>query len=335
MPRIATAFVLLAALAALAPTARAADSNTAPDPYHAVAGWPTLPEGRHWGQVIGIKPDRDGKSIWVFDRCGDRYCTDSKLDPIQEFDAGGKLMRSFGAGLFVFQHGLYVDRDGNVWATDADGAAGKGQQVIKFSPDGKVLMTLGQKGVAGEGPDTFNKPTDVVVAPDGDIFVSDGHGNSRIVKFGPDGKFIKAWGKKGSGPGEFDTPHGMALDAKGRLLVADRGNNRIQLFDQDGNFLTEWRQFGRPSDVYIDKGGKLYVSDSESNDKSNPGYKRGIRVGDANDGTVTAFIPVTAPYSQTQNGVGFGTGAEGVAADDAGNVYGGETTEKTLVKYAK
>src|SRR5205807_10332395 len=134
----------------------------------------------------------------------------------------------------------------NVWITDAQGKDGKGHQVIKFSPEGKVLLTLGKAGVTGDGADTFNQPSDVVVAPNGDIFVADGHGgnsNARIVKFSKDGKFIKAWGKKGSAPGEFDTPHALAFDSKGRLFVADRANDRIQIFDQDGKFLDQWKQF--------------------------------------------------------------------------------------------
>ena len=175
-------------------------------------------------------------------------------------------MKSFGAGLFVFPHGIHVDRDGNVWVTDAQGRDGKGHQVFKFSPEGKVLMTLGKAGVAGNGPDTFNAPSSVLVAPNGDIFVGDGHGgntNSRIVKFAKDGKFIKTWGKKGTAPGEFDTPHALAMDLRGRLFVGDRNNNRIQIFDQDGKFIDQWAQFSRPSGVYIDSNDVIYVADSE------------------------------------------------------------------------
>jgi hypothetical protein len=327
---IAAAVLGLAASIASAPA-----ENPVPTPYHLVAGWAKLPEGHSFGQVIGAAIDRDGKSIWAFDRCGSNTCAGSTLAPIMEFDHSGKLVRSFGAGMFVFPHGLYIDRADNVWVTDADGKDGKGHQVFKFSKDGKVLMTLGKAGVAGEGPDTFNKPTDVVVAANGDIFVADGHGNSRIVKFNAAGKFITAWGKHGKEHGEFDTPHSLAMDSRGRLFVADRGNNRIQIFDQKGKFLAEWRQFGRPSGLYIDKHDVLYVADSESNPAQNPGFKRGIRIGSAKDGTVTAFIPdpTLNPPQSTERGSG--TGAEGVAADDAGNVYGGETGGKILKKYAK
>ncbi len=190
----------------IGPALAQADHNSFPDPFRLVADWAKLPEGRKFGQVIGVRVARDGKSIWAFERCGARSCAGSPLDPILEFDAAGNLKRHFGAGMFVFPHGLMVDRNGDIWATDADAKDGKGDQVFKFSPDGKVLMTLGKKGVGGEGPDTFDKPTAVVLAPNGTIFVADGHGNNRIVKLSPKGKFITAWGKKGTGPGEFDTP---------------------------------------------------------------------------------------------------------------------------------
>jgi sugar lactone lactonase YvrE len=246
-----------------------------------------------------------------------------------KFDPSGKLVTSFGAGMFNFPHGLFIDTDGNVWVTDGRGEGGKGHTVIKFSPDGKVLMTLGKPGVAGDGPDTFNSPSDVVVAPNGDIFVADGHGektNARIVKLSKDGKFIKAWGRAGSAPGEFDTPHGIALDSAGRVFVADRVNNRIQIFDQDGKFLAEWKQFGRPSGVYIDKNDVIYVADSQSDEKRNPGFKQGIRIGSAKDGKVTAFIPESDPNLGSP---------EGVAADDQGNVYGGFTDKRNLKKFVK
>jgi sugar lactone lactonase YvrE len=236
--------------------------------------------------------------------------------------------------MFLFPHGMYVDREGNVWVTDSHGGDGKGHQVIKFSPEGKVLLTLGKAGVSGDGPDTFNQPSDVVVAPNGDIFVADGHDrntNARIVKFSKDGKFIKTWGKLGSAPGEFNTPHALAFDSRGRLFVGDRENNRIQIFDQDGKFLDQWTQFSRPSGIYIDKNDIIYVADSESNTTRHPGWKRGIRVGSAKDGTVTAFIPDPEPdpdHSMT-------SGSEGVAADGKGAIFGAEVGPKALKKYVK
>jgi sugar lactone lactonase YvrE len=186
----------------------------------------------------------------------------------------------------------------------------------------------------GEGPDTFNQPSDVVVATNGDIFVADGHdrqSNARIVKFSKDGTFIKTWGKRGSAPGEFDTPHAIAIDSRGRVFVGDRGNNRIQVFDPNGTFLEEWKQFSRPSGIYIDANDVIYVADSESNTKRNPGWKRGIRIGSARNGTVTAFIPDPEPSPDTSAT----SGAEGVTADAEGNVYGAEVGPKGLKKYVR
>ncbi|PYR68914.1 MAG: hypothetical protein DMG20_08525, partial [Acidobacteria bacterium] len=243
---------IVAAGAAVIALSQAAYSQH--DAYQTIENWFKLPEGRKIGSTAGITVDRDGTSVWTFDRCGGQYCAGSNLAPIMKFDESGKLVKSFGAGMFVRPHGIRIDREGNVWVTDGEGPDGKdpnkngkGHQVFKFSPDGKVLMTLGKAGVAGDGPDTFNQPSAVLIAPNGDIFVADGHGgnsNARIVKFSKDGKFIKTWGKKGTAPGDFDTPHNLAMDSCGRLFVGDRGNNRIQIFDQDGKFREEWKQFG-------------------------------------------------------------------------------------------
>jgi DNA-binding beta-propeller fold protein YncE len=320
-----------AAVMAQAPAKPAIDL---PDPYAPGVKFGELPAGRQWGGVIAVTPDRDGKSIWAFERCGIGSCVNSDLPPVLEFDPSGKLVKSFGAGLFVFPHGIAVDRDGNVYVADADGRNGKGDVVVKFSPDGKVLMTLGHAGMPGDAPDYFNRPSAVTVAPDGTIYVADGHGgesNARIVKFAPDGKFIAAWGKKGSGPGEFNEPHGIALDSAGRVFVADRANARIQVFDRDGKYLMEWTQFGKPSAVFIDRDDTIYVADSQTVDDSctpDPGCRRGIRIGSARDGSVKYFIP--RPNADTDK-----AGAEGVAADVDGNVFAGENVGKGLRKYAR
>ncbi len=304
------------------------DVNAAPNPYKTVDDWAKLPPGRQWGMAIGIDIDRDGKSVWVFDRCGAKTCTGSSIAPIQKFDPSGKLVTSFGAGMFNFPHGLFVDRDGDVWVTDGKGEDGKGHTAIKFSPDGKVLMTLGTPGIAGIDETHFNAPSDVVVAPNGDIFVADGHGtgtNARIVKFTKDAKFVTAWGREGSGPGEFRTPHGLAMDSAGRIYVADRENNRVQIFTPDGKFLAEWKQFGRPSGVFIDKHDTIYVADSQSGEKYNKPFQQGIRIGSVGDGKVIAFI----------NNAGTSEMPEGVAADDEGNVFGGFTANQTVKKFVK
>lgn len=316
-----------------------AQGNSAPDPYRPVEGWgKPLPAGRQWGSTNAVTVDAKG-NVWVAERCGGNSCADSSLDPILEFDSSGKLIKSFGASMFVVPHGVYVDKGGNIWATDNSGKDGKGQQVIKFNPDGKELMRLGKAGVAGDGPDTFNQPDGVVVAANGDIFVADGHtvgtGNARVVKFSKDGKFITQWGEHGSGPGQFEVPHAIAIDSKGRIYVADRGNRRIQIFDQDGKFLEQWTQFGTPSGLFIDPHDELYVADSmsESDDPKkpyyNPGFGQGIRVGSARDGKVAAFIPIPPPPGAATNA------PEGVAGDLSGSVYGADVVLKDVRKYVK
>jgi DNA-binding beta-propeller fold protein YncE len=327
--------------------------NDPPNPYQMIESYFKMPEGRTWGSTSAVDIDPDGKSIWVAERCGTNSCAGSDLPVVLKFDPSGKLVRSFGGGMFIFPHGIHVDREGNVWVTDAraaspeelakfPGAKGKGHVVIKFSPEGKVLLTLGRPGVAGDPPEALNEPCDVVTAPNGDIYVADGHSGqnanatpatvSRIVKYSKDGKFVKAWGKWGSGPGEFKTPHGVAFDSRGRLFVADRGNVRIQIFDQDGKFLEEWKQFSRLSGIFIDKNDVLYGADSESNSRSNPGWKRGIRIGSARDGKVQYFIPDTTAPDPDAAGT---SNAEGVAADAEGNVFGAEVGPRALKKYVK
>jgi 6-bladed beta-propeller len=322
--------------------------NDLPGPYQ-ISEWGKMPDGRKWGASASIQVDRDGRSIWVADRCGANTCANSDLPSVLKLDASGRLVKSFGAGTIMFPHGMFVDADGNVWVADAQAnrERTKGHQVFKFSPDGAVLLTLGKAGVAGQDAGLLDQPCDVAVAPNGDIFVADGHGGqqasatpattSRIVKFSKDGKFLKTWGKLGSGPGEFRTPHSLFFDSQGRLFVADRGNNRIQIFDQEGNYLDEWKQFSRVSSIYIDKNDVLYASDSESSDTTNPGWKRGIRIGSARDGKVKFFIPDTA--WGTNPGAPAG-GMEGATADAQGNVYGtnvwpNATPPGALYKYVK
>ena len=353
---------------ALSAQTPAAPTNDQPNPYQTVEGYFKLPEGRTWGSTSAVDIDKDGRSIWIAERCGVNSCLDratgqmSNLPTILKFDASGKLVTSFGQGMLIFPHGIHVDRDGNVWVTDGQddasvparggGAAGggaappaaaapprmgplpgatKGNQVYKFSPDGKLLMTLGKPGGAAE-PDFFYQPNDVLVAPNGEIFVSEGHGagNSRILKFSKDGKLIQSYGKKGSGPGEFDQPHALAMDSRGRLFVGDRGNNRVLIFDQDFKLLDEWKQFSRPSGLYI-RNDMLYAADSESESvaRNHDGWKRGIRIGSVKDGKVVAFIP-----DPVEKATGT-SAAEGVAVDAAGNVYGAEVGPRAVKKYVK
>jgi sugar lactone lactonase YvrE len=317
-----------------------AQNSSQPNPYRTIENWAKLPEGRTWGSTSAVEIDRDGRSVWVAERCGANSCAGKTDDPILHFDASGKLIKSFGAGMFQFPHGIAVDKDGNVWITDGQARDGKGFQVIKFSPEGKVLMTLGKAGGGTDAPESFNQPNDVAIAPNGDIFISEGHnpmtGAAQILKFNKDGKFIKQWGQHGSAPGDFEVPHALAFDSRGRLFVGDRGNSRIQIFDQDGKFLDQWKQFGRPSGLYIDKNDMLYVADSESTDKEgygyNPGGKRGIRIGSAKDGVVVAFIP--DPLVPT-GALPATSAAEGVAVDADGVIYGAEVGSKSLKRYVK
>jgi DNA-binding beta-propeller fold protein YncE len=238
--------------------------------------------------------------------------------------------------MFIFPHGGTVDGDGNLWITDARGENGKGHQVFKFGPDGKVLMTLGRAGVSGSSPDLFDQPTDVAIAPDGDIFVTDSHRNgrnNRVVRFTKDGKYVKEWGRKGSGPGELSEPHTIAIDSRGRLFVGDRENNRIQIFDRDGNYLDQWRQFGRPSGIVITRDDTLYVADSESGPDTGagelPGIRKGIRIGSARDGTVTAFIEDMESTTPDHSG------AEGIGVDAGGNVYGAVVRRQMLERHVR
>jgi len=339
-------------------------TNTAPNPYKTVEGFFRMPEGRTWGSTSAVEIDRDGRSVWVGERCGANACLDratgqmSNLSSILKFDASGTLVTSFGQGMLIFPHGMHVDRDGNVWVTDGQDDAAqpargatpapgqapaasrfgplpgstRGHQVFKFSPDGKLLMTLGKPGGAAD-PDFFYQPNDVLVAPSGEIFVSEGHGgaNARVLKFTRDGKLIKTFGKKGSGPGEMEHPHALAMDSRGRLFVGDRANNRIQIFDQEGTLLDTWSQFSRPSGVYIDRQDMLYVADSESESvsRNHDGWKRGIRIGSAKDGKVLYFIP--DPVEKTTGT----SAAEGVAVDAQGNVYGAEVGPRSVKKYVR
>ncbi|HEU4995367.1 MAG TPA: peptidyl-alpha-hydroxyglycine alpha-amidating lyase family protein [Gemmatimonadaceae bacterium] len=320
-------------------------TNSAPNPYQTIEGWAKLPEGRTWGSLSAVEIDRDGVSIWVAERCGANSCAGSNLPSIMKFDSTGKMVRSFGEGLLLSPHGIHVDREGNVWVTDCACTGprstapdtAKGHQVFKFSPDGKLLLTLGKAGGARE-PGYFYQPNDVLVAPNGDIYVAEGHAdaanaNARILKFDRTGKFIRAWGTKGTGeaPGQLAQPHALAMDSRGRLFVGDRSNNRILILDQNFNQLAVWYQFSRPSGIYIDRNDVIYVADSESGSVA-PAHKdwtRGIRVGSARDGSITAFIP---DPSNTTSGT---SAAEGVAADARGNIYGAEVGPKALKRYVR
>ena len=360
----ACAMLLLAACGAGAPReqapAAAAPATPASNPITAqglpnpapnvIRNWGQLPAGRSWGTTAGVDIDPIDGNVWAYERCGAGAaggagggpvdCETNAVDPIFKFDRStGAVLANFGKGVMVTPHGISVDKDGNVWVADFSGnkAGTKGHQVHKFSPKGVKMLSLGIAGKPGNADGQFNQPNDVVVGPDGSIFVSDGHdaqgmttsaalaeglargATSRISKFSPDGKFIKSWGKIGVKHGEFRTPHALAFDSKGRLWVADRGNHRIEIFDQDGNYLESRYTFGRVSGLFI-KGETLYTIDSESGPLNHPNWRDGVRIGPVDEDRVVAFIP---PFER-EDRVYQGAAGEGVAVDADGNVFAAE-----------
>jgi DNA-binding beta-propeller fold protein YncE len=221
---------------------------TDPGGYRLVRDFFHPPPGLKLGAVSGVATDAAG-DLYVLHR-GDPE------RPLLVFDKSGAFVRSFGAGLFTSTHGLRIDPDGNTWTTD-----NANHTVLKFSPDGKVLMTLGERGVAGDDERHFNRPTDVAFAKSGDFYVSDGYGNSRVVKFDRSGKFLFAWGKKGSGPGEFDLPHQVRLDSREDVYVADRENKRIQVFTAEGMFIRQLGEGIAPYGLFITREDEIFVAD--------------------------------------------------------------------------
>jgi DNA-binding beta-propeller fold protein YncE len=305
-----------------------------PTPYQEVRGWADFAGLPPPGNVSGVAADDHTQRVWIAARCGANDCSgNSTHPPVIALDhVSGRVVAHLGTGEYVWPHGIRVDGDGNVWVTDGRAADGRGLQVIKYDAQGRELMRLGQAGVAGAGENQFSSPTDVAIGADGSIYVSDGHeleSNHRVMKFSAAGDYLMSFGELGSGPGQFNVPHAIAIDSRGRLFVADRDNNRVQIFDANGEYIDEWTQFGRPSGIAIGPDDTLYVSDNQSNDERNPGVARGIRIGDARTGEVHAFIadPEYDP-ARTQE-----TMAHGLGTDSAGNVYGAEVWGQTVRKY--
>jgi DNA-binding beta-propeller fold protein YncE len=336
-----------------AQTDKVSPVNTGANPYRAIRDWAQLEsEARPWGGSNGVAIDRDGKSVWATDRCSPGTapgCLGTNVNPVHHFDESGKEIRSFGGGMFVWPHGIHVDRDGNVWVTDARAASGdeltkfpgedkKGSVVVKFSPAGRVLMTLGKPGVRGNPPEALTDPTDVVTDPgNGDIYVAESHTDvadpnlvGRISVFDKSGKLLRVIGKSGTGPGEFRTPHAIEFDSRGRLIVADRHNHRVQILTKQGAFVREYDDFGRTSGLAIDKSDVIYTTDSESSERVHPGWQRGIRIGSLEDGKVTIFVPPHALPNSPD-----GTMGEGIAIDAAGNIFTAEAQLRGVTKYVR
>ncbi len=355
---LATLWIACAPVLLMPASAIAQSGSVAPNPItgeglpnpvpNMTRNWGTLPAGRRWGTSAGIDIDPIDGNIWAYERCGSGAlsgggisCDTNPVDPIFKFDRqSGAILANFGGGLMVTPHGIFVDEEGNVWVTDFanNEARTKGQQVHKFSPTGELLMSLGTAGVAGNDATHFNQPNDVVVGPDGSIYVSDGHSGQgmitqtaveegrtnmltgRIIKFAPDGTYIQEWGRIGVRHGEFRTPHALAFDSLGRLWVADRGNHRIEIFDGDGNYLESRYMFGRVSGLYITDDDMVYAIDSESTPFNHVGWSDGIRIGNIHEDRITGFIP-PFPF---EGRVYQGTAGEGVAVDEDGNVFSAE-----------
>jgi DNA-binding beta-propeller fold protein YncE len=326
--------------------------NSGANPYRVIRDWAKLGEERPWGGSNGVAIDRDGRTVWAVDRCSPGTapgCLGTKANPVHHFDESGKEIKSFGGGMFVWPHGIHVDRDGNVWVADSraaspeelkkyPGEGNKGSVVIKFNTDGKVLMTLGQPGVRGNPPDALTDPTDVLTDPsNGDVYVAESHTDvtdpnliGRISVFDRNGKFLRVIGKTGTGPGEFRTPHALEFDSQGRLIVADRHNHRVQVLTKDGKFVREFPEFGRISGLAIDKNDMIYTADSESTERVHPGWQKGVRIGSVKDGKVTIFIPPHPAPNNPDGAMG-----EGIAVDAAGNIYTAEATLRGVTKYVK
>ncbi len=397
---LSTRLTAIGSMAALAGAlgAQAAPVNDASNPYRAVAGWAKMPDGRAWGSTSAVAVDKDGVSVWVAERCGQNDCVGSRLDPVLKFDANGNLVKHFGAGMIRSPHGIHVDRDGNVWVVDcactgagggarggrarvgrggADPAGGRavpaapqaplatGHQIFKFSPDGELLMTLGKAGGDTAIGSYFFQPNNVATAPNGDIWVVEGHGDgqdtspARVLRFDRAGKLTGEWGTyadttRRDDPFSFMQPHAVALDSRGLLYVGDRSYNRIKVFDPANGMklLATWHQFSRPSGIYIDAHDTIYVADSESGSvsPSHWAWKRGIRIGSVRDGKVAAFIPDPMPtcYARIQAAgappsagsaeqpcAGNTWAAEGVAVDRNGVIYGAEVGPKALMRYVR
>ncbi len=341
---------------------RTAADKALPDRYQRDELFFRWPAGRTLGSISAISMDRDGRSVWVAERCGGQSnCIGNHVNPVVKFDADGKVVRQFGADMIVYPHGIFIDHDNNVWVADLESNVDRpaprpgqpalavanlkpnGAQVLKFSPEGKLLLTLGTPGVYGNDATHLSQPSAVLVTKEGTVFVADAHdsepSNHRIVKYDRAGKFIKAWDACGSAPtpgaNKIDCAHALAMDSQGRLFVANRGSNRIEIFDQEGKLLDEWYQFGKPSGLAIGADDQLYSVDTQSGVREGNAFVRGMHVGSARTGAVTSFTPDPlgnpAPWFPLRGT----TGSEGVTVGPDGTVYTSQVTPPGMVRYLR
>jgi len=257
--------------------------------YEHVATWDAASVGMKLDKILGIGIDSKGR-VYATSGAGDKG--------VLVFDGKGKVVDSWGDD-FVDKHGLRVIDD-KVWVTDRERHI-----VMQFALDGRLLRTLGTDGKSGLGENQFNKPSDVAVGPGGDIYVSDGYGNSRVMRFDASGKFKQSWGSKGHGPGQFNLVHNIAIDKQGRVYIADRENNRVQIFDADGKFLDQWRHLGKVFGLYIDDKMRVYTTDGESN----------------NVYVVDERGEVLSKFGRTGDGPGEFRMAHSITLDKKGNIY--------------
>lgn len=348
--RFALGAAMAAGLATAVLTQGIAPVNSGANPYVTIRDWAKIPD-RPWGGSNGVAIDRDGRSLWAVDRCSPGTtpgCLGSTAHPVHKFDENGSRVTAFGGGMFVWPHGLHVDRDGNAWVADARAPNAKDRQaypneqkkgsvVVKFSPNGNVLMTIGTPGVVGNPPNALTDPTHAITDPaTGDVYVAESHTDvedpnlvGRISVFDRNGRYLRTIGRTGTAPGEFRTPHTLAWDSQGRLIVADRHNHRVQILTKEGKYITEYKEFSRVSGIAVDRNDILYAADSESDARRHPGWLKGIRIGSLKDGKVTMFIPphmTNAPE---------GAMGEGIAVDAADNIYTAEATVRGITKYVR
>jgi len=298
---LGASLILIGSAAVLAPSA---DKPAAIPEYKLVPDWPKLPEGAKFGGITAVATDA-ADNVYVFHR---------GKQPVMVFDRDGKFLRSFADGTVKTAHGLRLDKDGNVWITDIGH-----HLVTKFDAQGKPLLTVGKKDEPGETKEQFNKPADVAVAPNGDFYVADGYGNSRVVKFAKDGKYLKEWGKKGTAEGEFNLPHAILLDSKGRVYVGDRENNRVQIFDADGKFLSQWKDSGAPFGLFLVGDEKMMVADG-----------RGNRVN-----VLDIMGKELGHWGEKGTGAGQFTLPHGICVDARGAVYVAEVTGMRVQKFVR